>query len=131
MNHEFIELDISEIRSHDKLRSSPGDTTTLENSIRKLGLLCPVIVDPKNIMISGYRRLAASKKVGLSRIPAIRVDVPADSMTALDIQSDENLCRKPLSPGELQDHIQVKKSLLGGEHGSGVINKLKRIFGHG
>ncbi len=130
MNQKFIELDISRIKTSDKLRKNIGDTTTLENSIRKLGLLSPLIVDPDNVLISGYRRLSACNKIGLSHVPVIRVDVPARSMTALDIQTDENLCRQPLSPEELQQHIQEKKLCLEEETTSkGFVDKIKKAFG--
>ncbi len=129
MKQKFTELEISRIKTRDKPLRNTGDTTTLENSIRKLGLLSPLIVDPDNVLISGYRRLSACAGIGLKSVPVIRVDVPADSMEALDIQTDENLCRKPLSHDELQQHIQEKKLRMEKITGSrGFVDRIRKTF---
>lgn len=130
MKSELIELDINEIKVNEKPKRNLGDTITLENSIKKLGVLHPVIVDPDNRLISGYRRLEACRKSGIKHIPAMRVDAPATSMIALDIQSDENLCRLPLSADELHEHIQLKKNRLAGKpESTGFFAGIKKIMG--
>ena len=133
MNRTFIELDINSVVIKQKLRENNGDLSTLENSVRKLGLLSPVIVDTNNVLISGGRRLEACRKAGITKIPAFRFDVDANSMRAMDIQSDENLCRQPLSSKELEKHIQIKKSLMSGKSPnrvSGIFSKIRRLFKH-
>jgi len=135
MIKQLIDIDINKIVTKPHLREDFGDLGTLENSIKKLGLLHPVIIDADNVLIVGARRLQACRNIGLLEISAVRVDVDFRSMTALDIQSDENLCRKKLSPEELEKHIQVKKSTVTGKtplaKGRGVLDGLKKMFSRG
>jgi len=126
-------LAINSITIKRQLRENNGNLSTLENSIRKLGLLFPIIVDFNNVLISGKRRLEACRNAGITKIPALKLDIDADSMTALDIRSDENLCRQPLSSKELEKHIQIKKSLMTGKSPkrvSGIFSKIRKLFKH-
>ena len=131
MNRKLVELDLNSITIKTRPRHDNGDLSTLENSIRKLGLLCPIIVDRNNVLIAGGRRLAACRNAGITTIPALRLDIEFNSMAALDIQSDENLCRQPLSPEELEKHIQMKKSRMTGTTTSrtaGTFSWFKKLF---
>jgi ParB family chromosome partitioning protein len=130
MNRKWTELDIEEIRPRTDLRLDSGDLSTLSSSIRKMGLLHPIVVDNRNTVISGRRRLEACRMAGVVRVPVLKLDVAADSMTALDIQSDENLCRLPLAPDDLENLIQRKKSAMGGRPGKpgGALGWVRKVF---
>jgi ParB family chromosome partitioning protein len=108
MNKEFIEIDVDIINIRNTMRSDLGNLTTLEQSIKKIGLLCPVIIDKNNNLIVGARRLQACKNAGITSVSAFKIDIDDKSMQALDIQSDENLCRLELSPEDLENHIKAK-----------------------
>jgi len=134
MNRQLIEIDINNVVIRSRLRENNGDLSTLESSIRKLGLLCPIVVDHDNVLIAGGRRLAACRSAGIATIPVLKLDITYNSMPALDIQSDENLCRQPLSHEELEKHIQVKKSLMTEEKTGrigGALSWLKRLLSAG
>lgn len=47
------------------------------NSIEKFGFASPILVDKKNVIIAGHGRLQAARKVGLEKVPVIRL--PFDS----------------------------------------------------
>lgn len=126
MNRTFAEMDIGSIGIKKPFRRELGDVATLESSIRKMGLLYPIIVDRNSILISGERRLAACRNVGLTKVPVLRVDTDYDSLVALDIHSDMHLCRQPLSEDELHDLIERKKSLISG--GSSLFTHLTSWF---
>ena len=130
MNRAFVEIPIGDIVGKGRIRKDLGDLTTLENSIRKLGLVYPVILDRNNVLVCGERRLAACRNIGLTAIPAMKLDIDHTSMTALDIRSDVNLCRMPLSQEELVALIAKKKSTMAGEPAAsaGFLGKLRRIF---
>ena len=113
MNKEQIEIDIDHVVIAGRFRKDNGDLSALEASIRNLGLLFPIIVDSNNTLISGGRRLEACRRVGLKNIPALKLDVEFNNMACLDIQSDENLCRQPLTARELEELIRQKKSNMG------------------
>ena len=111
MKNRIVEIAVDDVVEKKQLRESPGDLRTLENSIKKLGLLFPIVVDRNNVLISGSRRLAACRNIGLKKVPALRMDVGCNTMTALAIRTDENLCRKPLSAEDFERHIQAKLRL--------------------
>jgi hypothetical protein len=49
------------------------------DSIEEFGFVAPIIIDEANIVIAGHGRLQAAQKIGLSRIPAVRVAHLSDS----------------------------------------------------
>lgn len=127
MNREFTEIDINAVVVKRRVRQDDGDLHSLTASILKIGLLYPIMIDQHNVLVSGGRRLAACRSAGLGTVPAVRLDVDYTSPEALEIQSDENLCRLPLSAEDLEAHIQLKKSVAR-EREPGVLSGIKRIF---
>jgi ParB family chromosome partitioning protein len=124
MKKEYRELDIADILIRSRLRNDLGELGTLTNSVRKYGLLNPIIVDKDNTLIAGLRRLEACKQAGLTRIPTFKLNTDYRGIEALDIQSDENLCRQPLTHEELEQQIQLKTSTMNG----GPSSSLKKLF---
>ena len=79
----------------------------LEASIAALGVLQPILVrpDPNGgyVLIAGYRRVAAARRVGLAEVPAeIRLMGKLESEAA---QAAENVVRLPVDPVDLWRHI--------------------------
>jgi len=129
MKREYVELDIDAIRTKSDIpRRDTGDVSSLAASIAKLGILVPVIVDPQNVLISGARRLAACRQAGVPRVPAYRVDVPHNSMAALDIQVDLSLCCHPLSEEDVNELIGRKKAIANPDGGRGFFSRIRQWF---
>ncbi len=83
------------------LREDLGDIDELVNSIRRRGLLEPILVRPiktKFEIVAGHRRYTACKLNGLSEIPAIIRDM--SDRDAFEVSIEENLHRKTLDPIE-------------------------------
>ncbi len=76
----------------------------LAESIRENGVVSPIIVRPKENtedeyeIISGHRRVMASKKAGITKIPALVVSIDRD--TAAIVLVDSNLHREHILPSE-------------------------------
>jgi ParB family chromosome partitioning protein len=71
----------------------------LADSIRRAGVLQPVVVRPRGEMyelVMGERRLRAAHMAGLERVPALVRDVPDDRM--LEFALIENVQREDLNP---------------------------------
>ncbi|MBI5836364.1 MAG: ParB/RepB/Spo0J family partition protein [Candidatus Eisenbacteria bacterium] len=71
----------------------------LANSIRERGLVQPIVVRRAGYhfeLIAGERRFQASRRLGLSEIPAIIKDVPDDQL--LELALVENIQREDLNP---------------------------------
>lgn len=82
----------------------------LADSIRHNGLIQPITVKQEGseyILISGERRLRASRLIGLEKIPAYVYQKPANSNESmLELALIENVQREDLNPMELSDSYQ-------------------------
>ena len=66
----------------------------IANSITEFGFTNPVLLDHNNTIIAGHGRVAAAKQLGLSRVPAIRLeDLTPDQVRAYVI-ADNRLAEK-------------------------------------
>lgn len=89
-----------------RIRKDAGDTAALENSIRRVGLLNPIVVDEKNRLVAGYRRLTACRNLGWEEIEVTIVNFDGDVLKMLEAEADENLFRKDFTPDEI---ISIEK----------------------
>lgn len=89
-----------------RIRKDPGDLATLENSIRRLGLLNPIVVDENCRLIAGYRRLRACQNLGWREIEVTVVKCDGDVLKMLEAEVDENFFRKDFTPDEI---ISIEK----------------------
>jgi len=85
------DMDISKIRIGDRFRRQVGDLSNLAGSIERIGLLQPVLIDGKNNLIAGMRRIRAFESLGRTSIPCI---VYTDMPPIPDCEIDENVRRK-------------------------------------
>src|SRR5256885_6797044 len=101
----LVELAIADIRPNPyqpRRDVDPGALEELQASIRKAGLLQPVVVRPAPggargfELIAGERRLRACQALGWEKIPAVKREV--DDRTSLALALRENLQRDDLSP---------------------------------
>ena len=86
---------------HPHLEYTNDNLDNLTNSIKKYGILEPLIVRPKEQkyeIILGNRRYNAAKNLGLQKVPAIILNV--NDETALNIIISDNIQRKELSSKE-------------------------------
>src|SRR5438477_368509 len=101
----LVELAIADIRPNPyqpRRDVDPGALEELQASIRKAGLLQPVVVRPAPggargfELIAGERRMRACQALGWEKIPAVKREV--DDRTVLTLALVENLQRDDLSP---------------------------------
>lgn len=96
---QIFTITISEVKYDDDTRQrkalDPIKIAELAESIRRLGLLNPIIVDEGHRLIAGRRRLEAARRLGQTTILARRFDSlsPADQRL---VELDENLRRVDL-----------------------------------
>ncbi|RMG43276.1 MAG: ParB/RepB/Spo0J family partition protein [Acidobacteria bacterium] len=88
-------------------RRELSDIDELAESIREKGILEPILVRPlpdgQYEIIAGERRYRAARKIGLSMVPCIELDV--DDRGTLEISLIENLQRRNLSVFEEAEAI--------------------------
>lgn len=91
-----------------RLRDVKKDVTELADSIRKVGLLEPIVVCPtdkpgKYEIITGQRRFLAHQELKKETILAAILDEKVDETTAKVISISENLVRRDLNRKDLID----------------------------
>jgi ParB family transcriptional regulator, chromosome partitioning protein len=94
------------IEEQSRIRKDAGDISALENSIRRVGLLNPIVVDEKTRLVAGYRRLTACRNLGWQEIEVTIVNFDGDVLKMLEAEADENLFRKDFTPDEI---ISIEK----------------------
>jgi ParB family chromosome partitioning protein len=104
-----VELDISAIVIRRRVRRNLGDLTPLIESIRKHGLLNPIVVTSRKELVAGHRRLEAARQLGWSRVPVRYVDT-AEGADLVEMELDENIKRKNLTTDELAEaYIRIER----------------------
>jgi len=88
--------------NHDQPRTTLGNLDDLVDSIRRHGILEPLLVRRRNgdgyELVSGERRFHAAMIAGIEEVPCIELEL--DDRQALEIALIENLQRKDLTPFE-------------------------------
>ncbi len=95
------DLNISEIRISNPIRTDIGNIEALSRSINQVGLLQPIIVRPLDNffdLVAGHRRLEACKKLKWRKVPCHVVEL--SDKAAFEVALTENLDRKTLDPLE-------------------------------
>lgn len=81
----------------------------IANSIQAFGFINPIIVDADNMIVAGHARVLAAKEIGLSLIPAIRVDHLTDAEERAYILADNKLAE---NAGWDQDLLKIELEFL-------------------
>ena len=104
-SHGVDRISIRSIKPNPHQPRQKFDETSLEEltaSIKEKGILTPITVQKVGnqfILIAGERRLRASKKAGLKKIPVYIIDV-ADDAEMIEMALIENIQRENLNPIE-------------------------------
>lgn len=103
-----IAIDRIIVNEETRIRQDPGNIAPLENSIRKVGLLNPILVDENDTLVAGFRRLAACRNLGWEEIEVNVVSFDGDLLKMLDAEVDENLFRKDFTQEEIES-IEIRR----------------------
>ena len=97
--HYEAEYPITRIIPKGTYRRDLGDIDALVDSMRRLGLLAPLVVMGDGHLLCGRRRLAAVIRLGWTTVPVWIPDKVSEAMRLAALYDDETL-RKPLTPTE-------------------------------
>jgi ParB family chromosome partitioning protein len=98
------------VREGWNFRSDLGDVQSLADSIARVGILQPIIVNKRWEVIAGHRRLEAAKMAGLEEVP-VEMDDREDESVILLAHIDENLERRDLEGADLDRALAVRKKI--------------------
>lgn len=97
-------VELQSIRVRNRIRKDLGDIDALKESIRRNGLLNPIIVTADFTLVAGQRRLEAARSLGWKRIPCYIVET-GDPESLLQVELDENVARKDFTSDEMADAL--------------------------
>ncbi len=75
MSVTIVMMKTSELIPYDKNpRDNDKGVDAVANSIKAYGFKVPIVIDKKNVIVTGHTRLKAAKKLGLEEVPCIVAD---------------------------------------------------------
>ena len=105
---------LKEFENHPYKVKHDYEMEILIDSIKEHGILSPIIVRPlengEYEIISGHRRLFASKRAGLTEVPALVVEMNRDNAAIALV--DSNLHRDNISPSEKAFAYKLKMEAM-------------------
>ncbi|HOJ98760.1 MAG TPA: ParB N-terminal domain-containing protein [Termitinemataceae bacterium] len=129
-----MQVPIDAIIVKKRVRKDLGDLSSLMDSMRRYGLLHPILINKKNVLIAGHRRLEAAKQLGWRTINALIVDAQ-DELTKLELELEENINRKAFTEEELDKGLERLRKLrnpgIFRRIWNAIVNFFKRLFNHG
>jgi hypothetical protein len=94
-------MPVADIVVAERVRKDMRHVPALAESIRRVGLLHPLVINGRNELVAGSRRLEAVKRLKWSDVPVRRIVTLDDAVSALTAERDENTCRESLTPSEM------------------------------
>lgn len=122
-----MQMRINEIIVNKRVRRDLGDISDLAESIEKHGLINPIIVNQKKVLLAGERRLESVKRLGWETVPVRILDNPS-KIEELEIEIEENLHRKAFNPDETMDAFRKLEKLKNPGFFRRLSQKIKLFF---
>lgn len=97
-----MQIDIDQVIVRKRVRKNLGDLSSLMESLRKHGLLNPIVINSRNELVAGHRRTEAARRLGWETIEARIVDSDDDA-ELVEMEIEENTQRKSLTTDELAE----------------------------
>ena len=96
-----IEIDQIAVDEVLRIRKDSGNLESLQNSIAEVGLINPILIDEKNNLIAGYRRLSACRNLDWKEVEVKIIELKGDELKMLEVEVAENFFRKDFTPEEI------------------------------
>jgi ParB family chromosome partitioning protein len=126
-----VELPIDRIIIRKRVRKNLGDLASLMDSIKRHGLLNPVVVNERYELVAGHRRTEAARRLGWSTIP-VRIVESDDDADLMEMEIEENTQRKNLTSDELAEAYlrldRIKNPSLFRRIWRAIVRFLRRLF---
>ncbi|MDR3020751.1 MAG: ParB N-terminal domain-containing protein [Treponema sp.] len=118
---------IKDIVVKNRIRKELGDIETLAESLTRYGQISPIVINKKNVLIAGGRRLEAAKRLGWQEINAVIMD-SFDELEMLELEVEENKHRKDFVPAEAEDAAKKIHKLRNPSFFRRIWNAIKKFF---
>jgi ParB family chromosome partitioning protein len=95
-----VQIPLNDIIVKKRVRKEMGDIVSLADSMKRYGQMYPIVLNKRNQLIAGGRRLEAARYLGWRTINAVVLDLN-DNLSLLEYEVEENLQRQNFTPEEL------------------------------
>lgn len=133
-DEKIVEIELERLRSFEKHPfkvTEDGQMMELQESIKKYGILNPLIVRPRPEgvyeIISGHRRKFAAEKIGYRKVPVIIRMLNDDE--AVISMVDSNLQREMIRPSEKAFAYKMKYEVIKRKAGRRKCGQVDQLFG--
>ena len=120
-------IPVEDIVVRKRIRRDMGDIEALAGSLKRYGQISPIVINKKNILIAGGRRLEAAKFLGWRTINAV-VSETSGELERLELEVEENIQRRDFSMEETAEASQKMYRLRNPGFFRRVLNTLIRLF---
>ena len=126
-------MELSKIIIRKRVRKNLGDLASLMDSLRRHGLMNPVVINTRNELIAGHRRMESARRLGWSTIE-VRVIEGEDKADLVEMEIEENTQRKNLTTDELAEAYirldRLRHPALLVRLWRAIVRFFRRLFGH-
>jgi ParB family chromosome partitioning protein len=110
-----------------RIRRDLGDIETLAESLKRYGQISPILINKKNILIAGGRRLEAAKRLGWQTIDAT-ITEHSSELARLELEIEENIQRRDFTMEEAAEATKKMNYLLNPGFFRRILNAIIRFF---
>jgi hypothetical protein len=72
---KIVELELSKLKPYERNpRINDGSVEQVANSIKEFGFKVPIVIDSKNVIVTGHTRYKAANMLGLKTVPCVIAD---------------------------------------------------------
>lgn len=127
-----IAIDLIKVEDDIRIRKEIGNLQPLMDSISKVGLINPILIDEQSNLVAGFRRLEACRKLNMEEVEVRIVEFGGDMMKMLDVEVAENFFRKDFTPEEVLATEKRRQEILEATRKKGLFERfwlwLKSLF---
>jgi ParB family chromosome partitioning protein len=95
-----VQVPLDEIIVKKRVRKDMGNIVALADSMKRYGQMSPILLNSRNQLVAGGRRLAAARYLGWRTINATIMDTGGD-LAMLEYEVEENLQRQNFTEDEM------------------------------
>ena len=122
-----MKIPIEDIVVKRRIRKELVDIEALAESFKRHGQISPIVVNKKNVLIAGGRRLEAAKLLGWRTINVI-VSESVDELEMLELEIEENIQRRDFNIEEITEATQKLYNLKNPGFFRRILNAITRFF---
>ena len=123
-----MQVMVDSIKVPDRVRKDLGNLDSLMESLKTCGQLNPITITRDMQLVAGFRRLTAARNLGWRMINANVIDY-ADELRVLQMEMEENYCRKDFTPEELLAGYKRLEELRNPKLSKRIVDVLKKFAG--